>query len=140
MRIGDYNYFDGGPRVEAASVGSHNVFEVRSFVSAEVAVESFCTVGAGCSLLGNPLWPMDPEDAFKNELPEENQEQDIKEQPAEAEKVEVIPDKTVVFGHDSQRRLWSGEGVKQQAALHAKHMDYLRDRESRCHLTTVLLC
>lgn len=139
--------------VEAASVGSHNTFEVRSFVAAEVAVESFCTVGAGCSLYGSPLHPLDAE-AILNEplsddcaveegykptasqmagIPEEESEQAEsaapKEEAAQQNDIEVIPDRTVVYGYDSKRRMWSGEGVKQQAALHAKHLDYLRDCE-----------
>lgn len=42
-----------------------------------------------------------------------------------------LPDRTVVFGYDARRRLWSGEGVKQHAALHIKHLDYLRESTSR---------
>ncbi|KDN37317.1 hypothetical protein K437DRAFT_279681 [Tilletiaria anomala UBC 951] len=149
MRIGDYNYFEIGSRVEAASVGSHNVFEVRSFVSSDVMVESFCTVGAGCVLAGNPVWPLDAEGLLKEEhkpiFQEEEsicegagdgrdktekpeaEEGEQQERNKENDEVEAIPDRTVIYGHDSRRRLWSGEGVQQAAAVHVKHLDYLRE-------------
>lgn len=41
--------------------------------------------------------------------------------------VEVLPDYTVVFGSENRRRVWSGEGIGQSRALHAKHLEYLRD-------------
>lgn len=42
---------------------------------------------------------------------------------------EQLPDNLVIYGKDSRSRIWSGEGVKQAAALHAKHLSYLQDSE-----------
>lgn len=42
---------------------------------------------------------------------------------------EQLPDNLVIYGSDSRSRIWSGEGVKQAAALHAKHLSYLQDSE-----------
>ncbi len=131
MRIGDTNHFEVGCRVEAASIGSHNVFEVRCYVGPDVQIESFCTVGAGCTLISDltAATELDADQLLAQEL---EQDGTARLQVGEAHSgVEVIPERTVVFGHDSRRRLWSGEGVKQQAALHAKHLDYLRDCECR---------
>lgn len=44
-----------------------------------------------------------------------------------------ITDRTVVFGEHATRRTWSGEGVAQQLALHAKHLQYLRDTLPHAH-------
>lgn len=43
------------------------------------------------------------------------------------EEVERLPDRTVVFGADSRRRIWSGEGIGQQKAFHAKHVACLHE-------------
>ncbi|WFD32418.1 hypothetical protein MSPP1_003465 [Malassezia sp. CBS 17886] len=45
---------------------------------------------------------------------------------------ETLPERTTTFA-DGQRRLWSGEGVGQQLALHAKHLQYLRDELPKTH-------
>lgn len=42
---------------------------------------------------------------------------------------ETIPDHTVIFGDGQRRHQWSGQGVGQMEALHAKHLDYLREGE-----------
>ena len=44
----------------------------------------------------------------------------------------ALADRTVVYGQGA-RRLWSGEGVQQQLALHAKHLQYLRDVLPHAH-------
>lgn len=41
--------------------------------------------------------------------------------------LETLPDRTVVFGADSRRRIWSGEGAGQARALHVKHVNFLRE-------------
>ncbi|KAL7008044.1 hypothetical protein EMMF5_002226 [Cystobasidiomycetes sp. EMM_F5] len=38
-----------------------------------------------------------------------------------------IPAYTVVYGANSERRIWSGEGVGQQVALYHKHLAYLTE-------------
>lgn len=45
---------------------------------------------------------------------------------------DALVERTVVYG-DGTRRVWSGEGVGQQLALHAKHLVYLRDMLPRAH-------
>ena len=48
-------------------------------------------------------------------------------EPAE---LETLPSRTVVFGVDNQRRMWSGEARNQAAALHVKQLDTLREVSS----------
>ena len=45
----------------------------------------------------------------------------------EAAELETLPSRTVVFGVDNQRRMWSGEARNQAAALHVKQLDTLRE-------------
>ncbi|ORZ39015.1 dynactin 6, isoform CRA_a [Catenaria anguillulae PL171] len=40
---------------------------------------------------------------------------------------EVIPSNTVIFGSDNQRRTQRPEAAEERAALHARHLEYLRD-------------
>lgn len=37
-----------------------------------------------------------------------------------------LPERTVVYGADAAQRTWSGDGIGQQLATHAKHLHYLR--------------
>ena len=39
--------------------------------------------------------------------------------------IETLPSNIIVYGSDSQRRLWTGVGVEQQKALYEKHLTYL---------------
>uniref|UniRef100_A0A182N9C4 Dynactin subunit 6 n=1 Tax=Anopheles dirus TaxID=7168 RepID=A0A182N9C4_9DIPT len=50
--IGPDNVFEVGCTVEALSIGERNVFECKSYVSADVTVGSGCLIGAGCRLVG----------------------------------------------------------------------------------------
>ena len=148
MTIGDDNLFQVGCResvsshlhspwartdacvctgIESRSVGSGNTFEVRSKVAHTVNVGSYCTIGAACTVVPDTLWPGTADDLF-NEQDEEETENDPAPSPPQ---VDQLPDRTVVYGYDARRHLWSGEGVRQQAALHAKHLEYLRDCEYR---------
>jgi dynactin-6 len=152
MKIGDSNLFEVGCRIEAASIGSNNVFEVRSKVAQTIGVGSFCTIGAGCTVLPQPLlgssmpWEAevfgDDQEAASEAL-ERQESTDVGDTSATtgddsnvqvpAKLHEDLPDQTVVFGHNNQRRLWSGEGVQQQEALHAKHLEYLREVIPKLH-------
>ncbi|GAK64665.1 trimeric LpxA-like protein [Moesziomyces antarcticus] len=141
IKIGDANLFEVGCRIEAASIGSCNVFEPKSKVAHNVAIGSNCVVGAGCTLLPRPVTDdqlaslFDDEDALES-TPEQNGEAETKDK---RERVfETLPDRTVVYGSDSRRRVWSGEGAHQQAALHAKHLEYLRDTIPRTHKLKII--
>ncbi|TKY85409.1 hypothetical protein EX895_005571 [Sporisorium graminicola] len=152
IKIGDNNLFEVGCRIEAASIGSYNVFEVRSKVASNVAIGSHSVVGAGCTVLPKPIADGQLAGIFDDDEKEERddqQEGEAKEGEgastesgsirARGEEVfEELPDQTVVFGADNKRRLWSGEGAQQQAALHAKHLEYLRDAIPRVHKLKII--
>lgn len=149
MRIGDNNLFEVGCRIEAASVGSYNVFEVRSKVAHNIRIGSYSVVGAGCTVLPRPITDEQLAGIFDDKEEEAKgieQHQDHDDEALEGSELkpksmqreeevvfEELPDRTVVFGADSRRRFWSGEGAQQQAALHAKHLEYLRDAIPRTH-------
>ncbi|GAC99240.1 potential guanine nucleotide exchange factor [Pseudozyma hubeiensis SY62] len=150
IKIGDNNLFEVGCRIEAASVGSYNTFEVRSKVAQNVKIGSYSVIGAGCIVLPRPitddqLAAIFDEDQLKDR-PTASEEQSQAEgesirnsTQAEAEEIwEELPDQTVVYGADNRRRLWSGEGAQQQAALHAKHLEYLRDAIPRVHKLKII--
>ncbi|CBQ73727.1 related to Dynactin 6 [Sporisorium reilianum SRZ2] len=151
IRIGDNNLFEVGCRIEAASIGSYNVFEVRSKVASNVAIGSYSVVGAGCTVLPKPisddqLAGIFDEDEDGNQRESEAVEGEdaaaesgpISKTAREEQVFEQLPDQTVVYGADSRRRLWSGEGAQQQAALHAKHLEYLRDAIPRVHKLKII--
>lgn len=142
IKIGDANLFQTGCRIEAFAVGSNNVFEARSKVASNVSVANFCTVGAGCSVYPQPISSRELASLF---IDDQDKQEDqllptsIALNEAGKELVrEELPDRTVVYGGDNRRRLWSGEGVKQQAALHAKHLDYLRDTIPSAHKLKII--
>ncbi|EPQ26915.1 uncharacterized protein PFL1_05550 [Pseudozyma flocculosa PF-1] len=159
MQIGDDNLFEVGSRIEAAGVGSSNTFQVRCKVASTIRVGSYCNIGAGCSVVPTALWPRNIEDLFGDDDDDDDQEhgdgepggkataakdEDGEEArqasaaSADEAKFESLPDRTVVFGHSASRRQWSGEGVKQQAALHAKHLEYLRDMIPKAHKLKII--
>lgn len=131
LKIGDNNLFEVGCRIEAAAVGSYNVFEVRSKVAHHVSMGSYSIVGAGCTVLPKPAGEGELEGLFDEEDGKEGEE-------GGREVFEALPDRTVVYGSESKRRLWSGEGAQQQAALHAKHLEYLRDAIPRVHKLKII--
>lgn len=45
----------------------------------------------------------------------------------------TLTERTVVYGEENTRRLWSGEGVGQRLAQHAKQLQYLRDTLPQAH-------
>ncbi|GAB5357055.1 hypothetical protein AAMO2058_000341300 [Amorphochlora amoebiformis] len=55
MVIGDFNAFEVGSCVRASSVGSRNVFEVKSVVEAGAEIGSGCVVGAGVTICKGDL-------------------------------------------------------------------------------------
>ncbi|SPO26800.1 related to Dynactin 6 [Ustilago trichophora] len=156
IKIGDNNLFEVGCRIEAASVGSYNVFEMRSRVAQNVKVGSYSVIGAGCLVLPKPVSDSELVDIFDDHEDHTQGEQvstkghDVEEgaetaaeptdtqSKGQGEVFEELPDQTVVFGADSRRRLWSGEGAQQQAALHAKHLEYLRDAIPRTHKLKII--
>ncbi|PWZ00227.1 trimeric LpxA-like protein [Testicularia cyperi] len=144
LKIGDSNLFEVGCRIEASVIGSNNIFEVRSKVASNVAVGSFCTIGAGCTVVPQPLLREDLSSIFDDGDEDEqgslkttgddNAETDEDVANVQSDEIrDELPDRTVVFGADCKRRLWSGEGAQQQAALHAKHLEYLRELIPRVH-------
>lgn len=172
VKIGDNNLFEVGCRIEAASVGSHNVFEVRSRVAHNVKIGSYSVIGAGCTVLPKPITDdqlasifdddndgaqateavaaepytieeksaepaMSADTAAAEPKPESIDKPSISNDREEAV-FEELPDQTIVFGADNRRRLWSGEGAQQQAALHAKHLEYLRDAIPRTHKLKII--
>lgn len=147
IRIGDNNLFEVGCRIEAASIGSYNVFEVRSKVASNVAIGSYSVVGAGCVVLPKAIGDDqlagifdDGEEGEGDDQQEGRAAEDgsIAKTARGAEVFEELPDQTVVYGAHSKRRLWSGEGAQQQAALHAKHLEYLRDAIPRVHKLKII--
>ncbi|KXJ80297.1 hypothetical protein RP20_CCG025706 [Aedes albopictus] len=53
--IGPDNIFEVGCTVEALKIGERNVFECKSYVSADVTVTNGCVIGAGCRLVGEQV-------------------------------------------------------------------------------------
>ena len=104
--------------VEAASVGSHNVFEPKSRTLDNVVIQNFSTIGAGCIAQPPAYWHL------------QQQESQVEDHIEDSERCYTFPSRSVVFGQNSQFRLWSGNGVRQADALHAKHLDYLRESKS----------
>lgn len=51
LTIGPNNLFEVGCTVEALQIGEKNVFECKSYVSADVTITNGCVVGAGCQLI-----------------------------------------------------------------------------------------
>lgn len=151
IKIGDNNLFEVGCRIEAASVGSYNTFEVRSKVAQNVKIGSYSVIGAGCIVLPKPITDDQLAAIFDADGSEEGQRATEEQGQAEGESIrkstqpeaeeevwEELPDETVVYGADNRRRLWSGEGAQQQAALHAKHLEYLRDAIPRVHKLKII--
>lgn len=151
LKIGDCNLFEVGCRIEAASVGSYNVFEMRSKVAQNVKIGSYSVIGAGCTVLPKPIRDdqldgiFDDDDGLEEELAAAEESGEAENgslnKPAQKEDdnvFEELPDQTIVYGADSKRRLWSGEGAQQQAALHAKHLEYLRDAIPRVHKLKII--
>jgi dynactin-6 len=69
-----------------------------------VCIEDWSTIGAKCTVL--------PDAAFN---------------PFDGSPYDVLPSHTVVYGPESARRAWSGESKLQALALHAKHLEALRE-------------
>ncbi|CDR88544.1 related to Dynactin 6 [Sporisorium scitamineum] len=151
IRIGDNNLFEVGCRIEAASIGSYNVFQVRSKVASNVAIGSYSVIGAGCTVLPKPIGDDqlagifdddDEHDRLAGEQTEcegaQGETGSIAKTAKEDVVFEELPDQTVVYGADNKRRIWSGEGAQQQAALHAKHLEYLRDAIPRVHKLKII--
>lgn len=148
IKIGDNNLFQVGCRIEAASVGSYNVFEMRSRVAQNVKVGSYSVIGAGCLVLPKPISDSELVDIFDDQASikgldveqgaETTAESTNTQSKGQDQVFEELPDQTVVFGADNRRRLWSGEGAQQQAALHAKHLEYLRDAIPRTHKLKII--
>lgn len=55
--IGSNNIFEVGCTVEALKIGEKNIFECKSYVSADVTISSGCVIGAGCQVVGKQSLP-----------------------------------------------------------------------------------
>lgn len=145
--------------IESPHIGNHNTFEPKCRTASNLRIGNFCTVGAGCYLTATPTYPDDAasilaSSASLSSTAPANSEADLDAEvsataralsgaslkeptaapPEEGEEFETLPDQSVVWGPASatRRRIWSGEGVRQQQALHAKHLEYLRESECAC--------
>ena len=179
MLIGDFNLFEVGSRtcnplflqtdppetgspdqddkqagVESPSVGSHNVFGIRSRVLPSVSVGSHCVVGAGCLVQADPFAAMsaDHPSTLTSESTGDvaSESGDVPSNSAtEPESAATRPpatpstappttsdslaDYTHVFGSENRQRKATSEGGGQAKALFAKHWEYLRDTLPRYH-------
>ncbi|KAL9933162.1 hypothetical protein V8E36_007880 [Tilletia maclaganii] len=139
MRIGDNNLFEVACRIESPRIGSFNTFEARSRTAQTVSVGSHCTIGAGCFLTPSAYSGLDNDENGAETEPGTPASEDAPTGSVSAAAspapppaaLEVLEDMTVVYGSEARRRLWSGHGIKQAKALHAKHLEYLRDTLSR---------
>jgi dynactin-6 len=114
--------------VESPSVGSNNVFEIRSRVAFNVSVGSHCTVGAGCVVLPSPFSVSRQDDTAAATSAAQESENVAGHVDRHKEiAIETLQDYTQVFGAECRRRTWSGEGSAQAKSLHSKHLDYLRE-------------
>lgn len=181
MLIGDFNLFEVGSRtcnplflqtdppetgspdqddkqagVESPSVGSHNVFGIRSRVLPSVSVGSHCVVGAGCLVQADPFLAMGAADASSIVTPEPTRDGIVASEsgdvpsnsatepesaasqppatPSTAPSTsDSLADYTHVFGSENRQRESTSEGDSQAKALFAKHWEYLRDTLPRYH-------
>jgi dynactin-6 len=147
--------------IEAPTIGSHNIFGIKSRVSPHVAVGSNCVVGAGCVVLPDPFksfspptpaptppsqTPAPPTDSTAAEDPAHSPSSDVDmaspspsaassapPPPSQQPSHDLLPSSTHVFGSESRRRLASGEGQGQARALFVKHWEYLRETLPKYH-------
>lgn len=131
------------------------MFEPKCRVGAGVAIGSFCTVSAQCVLVPSSLTSTQEDlDALllgadvgqptttgsgPLTIPEESEEdaglEAVENSTSHAgadvhvTPIETIPDYTTIFASGQRRNKWSGQGMGQMEALHAKHLDYLRQCE-----------
>lgn len=122
----DSSYDSAG--IESPSIGSHNTFEPKCRVLDSVAIDNFSTVGAGCIAQPPAQWIL------------ERKTKALKQEETDQAQYYTFPSRTVIFGQASQTRLWSGNGVRQEDALHVKHLDYLKESKSALnHQYTVFI-
>ena len=178
--IGDFNLFEVGSRtcnplsshtsppetgspdqgdkqagVESPTIGSHNVFGIRSRVLPSVSVGSHCVLGAGCLVQADPFAAMgaetshtltsDPTGAVNaasesSDVPSNSAmkpESATSQPPATPSTApptsDSLADYMHVFGSENRQRKATGEGDGQAKALFAKHWEYLRDTLPRYH-------
>lgn len=93
---------DNGTGVESPSIGDFNTFNPRSTASSAVDISSHCTLAAGTILL-----PQNTEASMTDP--------------------EILPDRTVVYGDRSERRIWDGSGEMGEREMKSKMRDYLRE-------------
>lgn len=135
MEIGEGNLFSVGCRVEASRIGSWNVFEGKSRVSVDVVIGNHCVIGAGCTVVYEPVLgsfldgpaPLPP----GGDSDESGGGKSIVVMGGERR----VADYSVVFGEGSNLSSWSGEGSGQAKALHAKHLLYLAETLPKFHRT-----
>jgi len=98
--------------VEALSIGANNVFEPKCRVPKTISISDWTCIGAGCTVL--------PVATFSDETEEQNELQ-------QDEPIEILPSRTMVYGADCERRIWSGEARLQAQGLHVKQLDALHE-------------
>ncbi|WRT67020.1 uncharacterized protein IL334_003986 [Kwoniella shivajii] len=104
MKIGDSNHFMVGCRIESPSIGEWNTFQPRSTCSSGVIISDNCTLSAGTTLLHS-----------------------LSSSASTSESMETLPPCTVIYGSNSDRRVWDGTGQKAGRNLREKHLEYLRE-------------
>lgn len=124
MIIGDSNHFQIASHSESISIGQRNTLGVRAKLSNSIILTDYCTIGPGCSVLLSPF-------INSSSSPLQLESVDSASPTSTPNRVdqmrETLPPFTVVYGIDSSRRIWSGEGKVQAHALHMKHLDFLRE-------------
>ncbi|WWC69564.1 uncharacterized protein I206_103507 [Kwoniella pini CBS 10737] len=102
LRIGEYNQFMVGCRIEANSIGNWNTFQPRSTVSNGIKINDHCTFSAGT--ITTPSLTISGETEIEN-----------------------LPSYTTIFGSKSERRTWDGTNQVAEQNLREKHIEYLRE-------------
>ncbi|WWC61231.1 uncharacterized protein I303_103811 [Kwoniella dejecticola CBS 10117] len=108
LRIGEYNQFMVGCRIEADSIGDWNTFQPRSTVSAGLVISNHCTFSAGTTSFPASSHTHEASDGLQTET-------------------ETIPPYTVVYGANSDKRKWDGTNQLAEQNLREKHIEYLRE-------------
>ncbi|CAO1635477.1 unnamed protein product [Parajaminaea phylloscopi] len=152
--IGDHNVFEIKSRVgPGVSIGSHCTVSAGCTVQSKEATVSQDELAAvlstdsddeGEERAGTNATRMSRQASSTYPIPEEPEDDSIGADGGQAEtdkeSIEAIPDHSIIFGSGPhKRRLWSGEGAGQDAALHAKHLDYLRQSIPRVHKLRVVV-
>lgn len=86
--------------IEAASIGSNNIFKPKSKISSQIAVSDNCIFGPSTITLAS-----DPE----------------------CTEVEVLESYTVVYGQLCERKKWDGSTGETEQAVRQREREYLKE-------------